>query len=285
MMFFLFSSSTPSPSIEKLIHHTLNIKYPPAFAVILLEVMKALKYIEYPAFNKRDAISLVPLSSLFVGMIVSGFVAISYINVPLMTVFKNMTNLITMSAEWYLFSEPVNNLMVCSVVIMAIGACFAALNDVEFNLYGYIWVAINCTLTACYVLYMRYASSNINVPRFGMVFYNNLISLVFLAPLIFVFNEVPALFDGEVVNRFFFLSNTLAGLFGVSLNFASLWCVSSTSGTTYAVVGTLSKIPIIILGSLMFQTSITMETYYFIFCGIFGGFLYGYAKLKLPKGS
>jgi hypothetical protein len=126
--------------------------------------------------------------------------------------------------------------------------------------------------------------------------------------LIFIFNEVPTWSDEEIMTVGFFVNNTFAGvyikdlfahfffflskscfiipgLFGFALNFASLWCVSATSGTTYAgdiivfikgqtsildfynmtylfmllfvVVGTLSKIPIIILGSVLFEASIT----------------------------
>lgn len=223
--------------------------YQSVFAVAFLEILKRSKCIEYEDFTKRDAIAVLPLSMLFVGMIVSGFMAISYINVPLMTVFKNMTNLITMSAEWYLFNEQITSLMVVALIIMAIGAIFAAINDVEFNLIGYIWMIINCCFTAVYVLYMRYASDYIIMTRFGMVFYNNLLALPFLIPLMLIFNEMPAILDENVVcNSKFFISNTLAGLFGVSLNFASLWCVACNSGTTYSVVGTVSKIPIIILG-------------------------------------
>ena len=94
--------------------------YQSIFAVVFLEALKRLKLIEYEDFSKRDAIAVLPLSVLFVGMIVSGFMAISYINVPLMTVFKNMTNLVTMSAEWYLFNEQISSLMVVALIIMAI---------------------------------------------------------------------------------------------------------------------------------------------------------------------
>ena len=93
--------------------------YQSVFAVAFLEILKRSKCIEYEDFTKRDAIAVLPLSILFVGMIVSGFMAISYINVPLMTVFKNMTNLVTMSAEWYLFNEQITSLMVVSATPLA----------------------------------------------------------------------------------------------------------------------------------------------------------------------
>ncbi len=44
-----------------------------------------------------------------------------------------------------------------------------------------------------------------------------------------------------------------SGALGVFLSFATLWCVGSTSATTYAVVGTLNKVPTTILGVLIFH--------------------------------
>ena len=69
---------------------------------------------------------------------------------------------------------------------------------------------------------------------------------------------------------------------GFYLNFASLWAVSATSATTYAIVGSLNKIPITVLGFLIFpDTEMTQEGIMFIIMATMGGLLYGYSKL--PK--
>ncbi len=46
---------------------------------------------------------------------------------------------------------------------------------------------------------------------------------------------------------------TFSGAVGVLLSFTSLWCVSSTSATTYAIVGTSSKVPTTVLGAIIFH--------------------------------
>ena len=48
---------------------------------------------------------------------------------------------------------------------MTLGAILAAANDLEFNAVGYFWLVLNCMCTAGYTLYMRYASTNIKLPR------------------------------------------------------------------------------------------------------------------------
>jgi hypothetical protein len=35
-----------------------------------------------------------------------------------------------------------------AISVMTIGAYFASVNDVEFNVTGYIWMSLNCLLTA-----------------------------------------------------------------------------------------------------------------------------------------
>jgi GDP-mannose transporter len=166
---------------------------------------------------------------------------------------------------------------------MTLGAVMAGANDLEFNLVGYLWIAINCVLTAAYVLYMRYASVNINLPRFGMVYYNNLLSACILFPICLLKGEFAALRDPAIMTPTFLISNSVAGFVGFYLNFASLWCVGSTSATTYAVVGSLNKVPITVLGFVMFHAKMTSEGVLFVVLATMGGFLYAYTKL--PKGN
>eukprot|EP00597_Dinobryon_sp_UTEXLB2267_P019181 CAMPEP_0201102612 /NCGR_PEP_ID=MMETSP0812-20130820/17913_1 /ASSEMBLY_ACC=CAM_ASM_000668 /TAXON_ID=98059 /ORGANISM="Dinobryon sp., Strain UTEXLB2267" /LENGTH=87 /DNA_ID=CAMNT_0047360187 /DNA_START=765 /DNA_END=1028 /DNA_ORIENTATION=- len=77
----------------------------------------------------------------------------------------------------------------------------------------------------------------------------------------------------------FILSNSLAGIIGFYLNFASLWCVASTSATTYAIVGSLNKVPITVLGFVMFHAKMTSQGVIFVTMATIGGFIYAYAKL------
>lgn len=130
---------------------------------------------------------------------------------------------------------------------------------------------------------MRFASTNIKLPKFGMVFYNNLLCSLLLIPFVFLFDEVPMWSHPEIMNRQFIFMNILAGVLGFFLNFASLWCVSETSASTYAISGSLCKIPVTVLGVVLFNTPITEKGVTFISMAIFGGLIYGYAKLPTSK--
>ena len=60
----------------------------------------------------------------------------------------------------------VSGLTIIALAVMAFGAIFAGANDLQFNSVGYFWMVMNCLCTSLYTLYMRYASSSINIPRF-----------------------------------------------------------------------------------------------------------------------
>lgn len=252
-------------------------------AVVLVEGAKLMQMVEYPAFNFSTARSWLPLNLLFIGMLVTGFLSLVYVSVPMVTVFKNLTNLITVSGDVYFFGETVSYLTIASVVLMTLGAVLAGANDLEFHALGYFWMVLNCLCTAGYVLYMRFASTNIKLPRFGMVYYNNLLSAMLLLPACIANGEMGALLDPTIMTREFVFWNCIAGFLGFYLNFASLWCVAVTSATTYAVVGALNKVPITILGFVLFNAKMTHQGIMYVAVASFGGLLFGYAKLPTRK--
>ena len=115
--------------------------------------------------------------------------------------------------------------------------------------------------------------------RFGMVFYNNFLTVLLLLPTCVAAGETRAWMDMRLVTVPFALLNTLAGLFGCFLNFASLWCLSTNSATTYAIVGSVNKVPITILGIIFFSAKLTTEGLIFVCMAMLGGALYAYSKL------
>jgi len=251
-------------------------------AVVMVAVAKQLKIVEYPAFSIKTAFRWLPVNIMFILMLSTGLLALMYVNVPMVTAMKNCSNVITIAGDYYVFKENQSFLSVFSVMLMTLAALMAAHEDLEFNVTGYFFLFLNLVSTSGYVLVMRYATttSDIQLPRFGMLYYNNLISAMLLLPICFIKGELPrALFDPSLMTQSFLTVNTVAAVLGFYLNFASLWCVSATSATTYAIIGSLNKIPITILGFFMFDAKMTEAGVVYILIATLAGFLYAYSKL------
>eukprot|EP00904_Undaria_pinnatifida_P002829 jgi/Undpi1/12547/HiC_scaffold_6.g02216.m1 len=248
---------------------------------VLVEIGRRLGYATYDPFNLTTARRWLPVSLCFSAMLFTSFKALEVMNVPMVTVFKNLTNIVIVTGDWWFFHQAASTLVIASMAVMVFGALVASYHDLNFSPWGYFWMVANCCATAGYVLYMKYATKTIKLPRFGMVFYNNLLTSCLLAPAAFVVGDFKIFVSTPQLHTFTYTAiNLFSGVVGVSLNFASLWCVGATSATTYAVVGSVNVIPTAILGYCLFESPISRQMGEFMVVSMLGGFLYSYAKLQ-----
>ena len=202
----------------------------------------------------------------------------------MVTIYKNITNIIVTAGDYYIFKTTTETLVLLAFGIMLTGAVAAAWNDMFTTVQGLFWMSMNCFTTAGYILSLKFATKNVKLSKFGMVFYNNVLCVVFLLPAAIFRGEVTLFLQTEKLHTMSnFLQNMFAGFVGFFLNFASLNCVAATGPTTYAIVGSLNKIPVTILGYLLFDDVIAPETWFFIGVSMCGGFLYSYAKIQTGR--
>jgi GDP-mannose transporter len=250
-------------------------------AVICVDLCKRVGWVEYPNFNFETAKQWAPVNIFFCLMLFTGMASLQYNSVPMVTIFKNVTNITTSIGDFYFFGSKSETLVVVAFAIMLSGAIAAAWNDIEIEPKGIFWMTCNCLTTSGYVLYMKFATKHVKLSTFGMVFYNNLLCVCFLLPAAISMGQTEIFLETKAIHTpDYALKNMFAGLIGFFLNFASLHCVSVTGPTTYAIIGSLNKIPVAFLGYVLFDDVITRETWFFISVSMAGGFLYSYAKLQ-----
>lgn len=261
----------------------LVIAFQSLCAVLLVLSCDTLGFIQHGSakFDPSVALQWLPVNLFFVSMLSTGFLSLRYLNVPMVTIFKNLTNVGIMWGEWSLYGAHVSLGAILACAIMILGAVLAAANDITFSGIGYFWMLSNCVCCAGYVLYMKHATKTVRLPKFAMVFYNNLLSLPILLAGAAVRGEYTTFLWSEDLHTAAYVSLSLyAGLVGFALNLATLWCVSNNSATTYSVVGAMNKIPLAVVGWLLFRTPITQKALIFLSLSMCGGFLYTYTKLR-----
>ena len=67
---------------------------------------------------------------------------------------------------------------------------------------------------------------------------------------------------------------------GFSISYAALWFLSTTTPTTYSLVGSLNKIPVAIVGIVIFAAPTTPANIASISVGLLAGVLFVRAKQK-----
>eukprot|EP00996_Jenningsia_fusiforme_P005172 NODE_6091_length_607_cov_26.500000_g5686_i0.p1 GENE.NODE_6091_length_607_cov_26.500000_g5686_i0~~NODE_6091_length_607_cov_26.500000_g5686_i0.p1 ORF type:complete len:176 (+),score=28.25 NODE_6091_length_607_cov_26.500000_g5686_i0:47-529(+) len=114
---------------------------------------------------------------------------------------------------------------------------------------------------------------------FGPVFYNNLLSLPFLfvAALPQMRDFIERASDPPPSTWLYF---TLLMLVGSVMTFCTFWCMNHTSPTTYSVIGGLNKIPVTLLGIIIFSQKPTEMGTLGIATAVTGGLLYAYGNSR-----
>ena len=203
------------------------------------------------------------------------------------TVLKNLTNLFVIGGDYLLYRKTYNAGVWASLGLMALSALCGAATDLAFSLRGYMWQLVNCCFTAGYSLHLRGVMDRVapltqareRLDEFSMVFYNNLLSLPLLGALVFASGEAQQLPSQPALGNSGFLAAAGASAvlaFGIS--FASLWFLSTTTATTFSLVGSLNKVPVAVLGLVAFHVPSNAQNIASILVGLIAGIVFVKAK-------
>mmetsp|Transcript_13474 Transcript_13474/g.24117 ORF Transcript_13474/g.24117 Transcript_13474/m.24117 type:complete len:379 (-) Transcript_13474:3790-4926(-) len=278
---------------NKYILSTMHFKYDMVLmfvqnlmALVLLRFGRRMGWFEFEDFDAEKARAWLPLNFLFVLMLATGFFSLNLLSVPMVTIFKNSSNVLVTIGDYFLYGQTVSRGIVACLVIMVSAAVFAALNDLSLQPLGIMWALANCCASSAYVLYMPTAMKKTNLSSCGKVYYNCALSL----PLIVVLD----LFTTDHFRQFFFDTEAQAeymdpwvigmiffsGFVGFAISFTSFNLVRKTSPTTYSMVGSMNKIPLSIIGVVLFHTKLTQKSGVFISASLLAGILYAYTKAR-----
>ena len=155
-------------------------------------------------------------------------------------------------------------------------AVLAASNSAEITHICLFWMLANCVFTSGYVLYLKYATKNVRLSKFDMIFYNNMLHSLFLFPVSVMNGEFKTFMSTSALHFMDYVKIGFAGLAGFFQNLASLNCIVQTSPTTYALIGSLIRVAVAFIGERQ-----TEETGTFIYLSLMGGILYIISKTLL----
>lgn len=294
----LYSTLSLSTTLtNKSLLTTYSFSYPFALlywqyivTAVLVVLAKLLGIISYPWPQMETVVRWLPLNMLFCLMLVTNTYALRYISIPMVTVIKAVSTVMTGLGDNLIFGQKLTTGIAASMIIMVVSSFVAGANDLDYNTLGYFWAGLNAISTTAYVLYMRKVLSSNKVSEFAAVFLNNTLALPILFPLLIVRGEFTSAFkyfaEGvDTAPAGFGVLFVLNGLSGFALSLASFVCVKATSPTTYSMVGSLNKIPLTFIGWVVFGASFTTLGVLSILISLAGGVLYTYCKSIQKRDS
>ena len=256
--------------------------------VTILFVLHVLRRIEIPTLTYAIFLEISPVAGMFMGNVVSGLGSTKALSIPMFTVLRRFSIMMTMIGEYVVLSKAPDLPVLLSVSGMIFGALVAAATDLAFDAYGYALVFTNNLFTALSGVYLKKASSSVSCSKTAVLFYNSLLSALALllfyglehmyvvgqepvraaegplrraagdkahlpaaALLVSSCTKVlthPAWADPHFVALFVF-----SATMGSVLNYSIFLCTSVNSALTTAVVGCLKNILTTYVGMVFFS--------------------------------
>ena len=104
--------------------------------VVILNLARAFKIINFPGLSTDTFRKIWPLPLMYLGNMVFGLGGTQNLSLPMMTVLRRFSILMTMIGEFYILKVKPSTSVQLSVYLMILGSIVAASNDLAFNLKG-----------------------------------------------------------------------------------------------------------------------------------------------------
>lgn len=133
-------------------------------------------------FNREDAEKWSVVTVALVAMIYTGSKALQFLSVPVYTIFKNLTIILTAFLErTVLKGSAITPLIMTSFVLMVLSSIVAGYADAaeqQFNVEGYTWMLFNSLSSAGYTLMMKSKIKSVNFKDYDTVYFNSITTLI-----------------------------------------------------------------------------------------------------------
>ncbi|XP_051964696.1 UDP-N-acetylglucosamine/UDP-glucose/GDP-mannose transporter [Xyrauchen texanus] len=220
-----------------------------AATIIILYVAKMNKAIHFQDFDKSILNKIFPLPLLYVGNHVTGLGGTKKLSLPMFTVLRKFTILLTMIMESRILRKTFSPPLVCSVLAIVLGALVAASSDLSFNAEGYTFVLLNDVFTAASGVYTKKKLGMEGLGKYGVLFYNAFIIIIpTLLASAFTGDLQKALaFEGWLSFTFIFYF-LLSCIMGFILMYSIILCSYYNTALTTTVVGAIKNAAVMYIG-------------------------------------
>ncbi|XP_043915458.1 UDP-N-acetylglucosamine/UDP-glucose/GDP-mannose transporter isoform X2 [Protopterus annectens] len=197
-----------------------------ATTVIILYAGKMSTVIHFPDFDQQIPQKVFPLPLLYVGNHITGLASTKKLSLPMFTVLRKFTIVLTMVLEAIILSY-----------------------DLAFSLEGYIIILLNDVFTAANGVYTKQKIDSKELGKYGVLYYNACFMVLPAVLICFWTGDLQqaAVFD-KWTDFIFIIQFLLACLMGFILMYSIILCSYYNSALTTTVVGAVKNVSVAYVG-------------------------------------
>ncbi|XP_047448352.1 UDP-N-acetylglucosamine/UDP-glucose/GDP-mannose transporter isoform X2 [Mugil cephalus] len=217
--------------------------------VVVLYVAKASKTVQFQDFDRSIFAKIFPLPLLYVGNHITGLASTKKLSLPMFTVLRKFTILMTMMLEVYILRKSFPKRLVYSVMTIVFGAIIAASSDLAFDAEGYTFILLNDAFTAASGVYTKKKLSDQSLGKYGVLFYNALLIVIpTLLASAFTGDLHKAVTFEDWMKVTFVFCFLMSCLMGFVLMYSIVLCSYYNSALTTTVVGAIKNVAVAYVG-------------------------------------
>lgn len=218
---------------------------------------------------------VLPLVFFFTLKLLSSLVAYQHVGIATFTLVKSVGTIFTVGGEHLCFGTVITAQTIVAFAVMILAVLFYVKFDVQFSAVGYMWCTFNCVVSTGYLLFMQRITAKSKYSKKTLVYYINLASVPLLASAVLLRGEATAVIEAiHVASPLFLAVNVVVAVVGGLLGFVSLWTVHTLGAGAYSFIGALLKVPVVLIGTLLFGDVLTLYSGAFCALGILASVIF-----------
>ena len=167
---------------------TLNL-FPHAYSLLLAQMVSALciiyplkfaRVVKLPPLSLRKSRALWPVCFCYNANTAFALMGLQNLNVPMYSTLKRLTPMIVLSSKAVMTGQLPPRQVTGAVLVVVLGCFIAGMGDFSFNLRGYIFALMSCSLQASYLLLVEHSGAEKGVGSLELLVYNSVLSIPFL---------------------------------------------------------------------------------------------------------
>ncbi|MFT7811825.1 UDP-N-acetylglucosamine/UDP-glucose/GDP-mannose transporter isoform X1 [Arapaima gigas] len=217
--------------------------------IIILYAAKKNQNIHFQDFDRSIFYKIFPLPLLYVGNHITGLASTKKLSLPMFTVLRKFTILMTMVLESRILRKSFPLHLICSVLAIVFGALVAASSDLAFDLEGYTFILLNDLCTAASGVYTKKKLGVEGLGKYGVIFYNACIIVVPTLLASLYTGDLKKVMAFEFWLSFMFVFYFLVScIMGFILMYSVMLCSHYNSALTTTVIGAIKNVAVAYIG-------------------------------------